>query len=211
MSGDEGAAYAVQIMDASFKLCLQKTNAGVLMAHSKLLANGTALYSYVSTPFKIASLSKGEYIHSESNLFHGDVPSQLIVGLVSNDAFSGNYKSPFNFQRSTVICWPYTSMDNRTRPNRYNPTSPEKTYVEAYRTLSVFRSDVDFSYAAYGGGNAIYVLNVDDDVDFNTKRRGDCRLEIRFGTALSESVTVIMYGKFPRIVLEDQSHSVLLK
>jgi hypothetical protein len=27
MSGDEGAAYAVQIMDASFKLCLQKTNA----------------------------------------------------------------------------------------------------------------------------------------------------------------------------------------
>jgi hypothetical protein len=32
MSGEEGAAYAVQILDASFKLCLQKPNAGVLMA-----------------------------------------------------------------------------------------------------------------------------------------------------------------------------------
>jgi len=44
MSSEEGAAYAVQILDASFKLCLQKPNAGVLMAHSKLLANGTAMY-----------------------------------------------------------------------------------------------------------------------------------------------------------------------
>jgi hypothetical protein len=46
-------------------------------------------------------------------------------------------------------------------------------------------------------GYAIYVLNVNDHVDFNTKRRGDCRLEIRFGMALPESVTVLMYGKFP--------------
>ena len=38
MSSDEGAAYAVQIMHASFKLCLQKPNAGVLMNNSKLLA-----------------------------------------------------------------------------------------------------------------------------------------------------------------------------
>jgi hypothetical protein len=69
------------------------------MAHSKLLADGTAMHPYVSTSFKIASLSKGEYSHSESNLFQGDVPSQLIVGLVSSEAFSGNYKkSPFNFQ-----------------------------------------------------------------------------------------------------------------
>ena len=99
MSGDEGAAYAVQSLDASFKLCLQKSNAGVLIAHSKLSANGTAMYPYVSTSFKIASLSKGEYSHSENNLFQGDVPSQLIVGLVSRESFSGNYKkSPFNFQ-----------------------------------------------------------------------------------------------------------------
>ena len=57
------------------------------------------MYPYVSTSFKIASLSKGEYSHSESNLFQGDVPSQLIVGLVSSETFSENYKkSPFNFQ-----------------------------------------------------------------------------------------------------------------
>jgi hypothetical protein len=47
ISGEEGAAYAVQILDASFKLCLQKPNAGVLKTHSKLLTNGMAMYPYV--------------------------------------------------------------------------------------------------------------------------------------------------------------------
>ena len=83
--------------------------------------------------------------------------------------------------------------------------------MEAHRTLSAFRNNVDVSYSDYGGGYVIYVPNVDDDVDFNTKRRGDCRLEIRFDTALPESVTVLMYGKFPRIVHVDQSRSVLLQ
>ena len=83
--------------------------------------------------------------------------------------------------------------------------------MEAYRTLTAFRNVVDVSYAAYGGGYAIYVLNVDEDADFNTKCRGDCGLQIRFGTGLPESVTVLMYGKFPRIVHVDQSRSVLLQ
>ena len=83
--------------------------------------------------------------------------------------------------------------------------------MEAYRTFSAFRNEVDVSYSDYGGGYAIYVLNVDNDVDFNTKRRGDCRLKIKFGTALPESVTVLMYGKFPRIVHVDPSRSVLLQ
>jgi hypothetical protein len=141
MSSDEGAAYAVQILHASFKLCLQKPNAGVLMNNSKLLANGTAMYLYVSTSCKIASLYNGEYSHSESNLFQGDAPSQLIIGFVSSEAFSGNYKkSPFNFQPFDCNLWPCTSTDNRTRPNRKNPTSPEKNYVEVYRTLSAFEA-----------------------------------------------------------------------
>ena len=69
--------------------------------------------------------------------------------------------------------------------------------MEAYRTLTAFRSDVDIPYFEFIGG---YVLNVDDVNDFNTKRREDCRLELRFTTALPESVTVLVYGKFPTIM-----------
>jgi hypothetical protein len=134
------------------------------MAHSKLLLNGTAMYPYVSTSFKIASLSKGEYSHSESNLFQGEVPSQLIVGLVRSEAFSGNYKkSPFNFLPfdCNFLALYVDEQSYPTKPLQPNFTG--KNYVEAYRTLSAFRNDVDVSYSDYGGGYAIYVLNVDDD------------------------------------------------
>ena len=53
MSSDDGAAYKVQILDASFKLCVQKPNGGVLMAHSKLLGDATPMYPYVHRSLKI--------------------------------------------------------------------------------------------------------------------------------------------------------------
>jgi hypothetical protein len=171
------------------------------MGHSKLSAKGTAMYPYVSTSCKIASLSKGEHSHSESNLFQGDFPSQLIVGLVSSEAFSGNYKkSPFNFQPFDCN-FLALYVDGQSYPAKpLQPNFTGKNYVQAYRTWSAFRNDANVSYAAYGGGYAIYVLNVDDDIDFNTKRRGDCRLEIRFGTpyrkALQFSCTASFLGSY---------------
>ena len=135
MSSEEGAAYAVQILDASFKLCLQKPYAGVLMAHSKLLA----MHPYVCTSFKIASMFKGEYNHSESNLFQGDVPSQLIVGLVSSEAFSGNYrKSPFHFQPFDCNFLALYVKGQSYTAKPLQPNFAGKNYVEAYRTLSAF-------------------------------------------------------------------------
>lgn len=212
MSSVENAAYKTQIVDASFKLCVQKPNAGVLMAHSKLLQDETALYPHLSSRFKIASVSKGEYSHSQNNLFEGEVPSQLIVGLVSSAAYGGDYKkSPFRFQ--TFDCnFLALYVDGQSYPAKpLQPNFSEHNYVEAYRTLTAFRSDIDVSLADFNGGYALFVLNIDDNVDFNTKRRGDCRLELKFGAPLPESVTVLMYGKFPRIMHVDHSRSVLLQ
>ncbi|CAG2210259.1 unnamed protein product [Mytilus edulis] len=184
-------------MDASFKLCVQKPNAGVLMAHSKLLKDSSAIYPYVSSSFKIASVSKGEYSHSQNNLFMGEVPSQLIVVLVSSAAYEGDYKrSPYHFPAFDCN---FIAMyvDGQSYPAKpLQPNFLGHNVVEAYRSLTAIRKDVNISLSDYTGGYAIYVLNVDENVDFNTKRREDCRLEVRFGTALSESVTILMYGKF---------------
>jgi hypothetical protein len=213
MSNVENASYKVQIVDASFKLCVQKPNAGVLMAHNKLLEDETAIYPHLSSRFKIASVSKGEYSHSQNNLFEGEMPSQLIVALVSSAAYRGDYKkSPFFFQPfgcSFLALY----IDGQSYPSK--PLSPTLTgnnnCVEAYRTLTAFRRDIDISLQEFRSGYTLFALNIDDNVDFNTKRRGDCRLELRFDNPLPESVTILMYGKFPRILHVDQSRSVLLQ
>ena len=212
MSSDDDAAYRVQILDAALKLYLQKPNAGVLMAHNQLLGNSTAMYPFISSHIKIASVSQGEYGFIENNLFQGDVPTQLIVALVSSEAYSGSYKkSPFNFQGfdCNFLALYIDGQSYPCQPLQCN--FGEKNYVDAYKTLASFRDDVDISYSDFGGGYALFVLNVDDRLDFNAKRRGDCRLEIKFGTSLPESVTVLMYGKFPKIMHVDQSRRVLLQ
>lgn len=212
MSSNDGASYKVQILDAGFKLCLQKPNAGVLMAHSKLIGDAAAIYPYVNSNLKTASLSKGEYSHTQNNLFLGEIPSKLIVGLVSSAAYEGDYKrSPFNFQAFDCN-FLALYVDGQSYPAKpLQPNFLGKNCTEAYRTLTAIRRDVNISLSDYRGGCALFVLNVDDNVDFNTKRKGDCRLEIRFGTALPESVTVLMYSKFPIILQIDESRSVLLQ
>lgn len=212
MSSDATAAYRVQLMDATLKLCLQKPNAGVLMAHNQLLGNATAMYPFVCSDIKVASVPQGEYAFVENNLFQGDVPSQLIVALVSSKAFSGTYKkSPFNFQGFDCN---FLSLyvDGQSYPTQpLQPNFPGRLYVDAYKALASIREDVNISYFEFAGGYTIFVIDVENHLDFNAKRRGDCRLEIKFGKALPESVTVLMYGKFPKVMHVDQSRRVLLQ
>lgn len=49
MSSDVNATFRVQLLNAVFKLCLQKSKAGVLTAHNQLLENTTAMYPFVSS------------------------------------------------------------------------------------------------------------------------------------------------------------------
>ena len=50
ISNEDDASYEVQILDVSFNLCLQKPNAGVLIAHTNLIAYQIRylIYSYES-------------------------------------------------------------------------------------------------------------------------------------------------------------------
>jgi hypothetical protein len=53
MSPSDDATYKVQIVEASFKLCVQKPNSGVLMSHAKLLKRMPAVYPYIRSDLKI--------------------------------------------------------------------------------------------------------------------------------------------------------------
>lgn len=202
MSDVENASYKTQIVDASFKLCVQKPNAGVSMAHSKLLEDETAIYPHRSSRFKIASVSKGEYSHNQNNLFEGENPSQLIVGLVSSAAYKGDYKrSSFFFQ--TFDCnFLALYVDGQSYPAKpLQLNFAEANCVEAYRTLTAFSSDIDVSLRDFRGGYALFVLNIDDNVDFNTKRRG--RLHI--GAEIRHPFTGKRDGNHVRKISQDNA------
>ena len=100
-------------------------------------------------------------------------------------------------------------VDGQSLPTKpLQPQYADRNYLSAYQTLQSIGSDVWITRDEYPQGYALYVLDVNPHVDFNTKRRGHCRLELRFAKALPESVTLIMYGKFPEMYRINQSRSV---
>ena len=202
----------VQLVDVRFKLCVQRLNGGVLVAHEKLFQNQPALYPYLRSEIKTASIAPGQYGFNADDTFQGLVPSKLVVGLVSSAAYTGDYsRNPLNFQTydcSSVGLY----VDGQSYPAQpLQPNYSADQFVDCYRTLTLFRKDINVSRNDYKYGYCLYVLDVDPYYTFNTKRKGHCRLELKFAKPLPESVTLIMYAKFPEILHINQSRAVYLK
>lgn len=84
-------------------------------------------------------------------------------------------------------------------------------FVEVYRSLKACTDHIDISLLGFKRGYITFVFDIDDNIDFNTKRREDCRLELRFGSALPENITLLHYGKFPKVLQVDESRRVYLQ
>lgn len=101
-------------------MCVKPNPCG-LIAHTNMIKELPAIYPYMNSTLAVASISKGEYGHSENNLFQGEIPSQLILTLMESNSFGGLYKkNPFSSNRSTVISCLYTLTNNRILQSLYN-------------------------------------------------------------------------------------------
>ncbi len=167
----------IQIVDASFKICLQKVNSTVLMAHGNMLKKIPAVYPYLRSEIKVASIASGQYSFSADDLFQGLVPNRLIVGLMASAGYSGNYdKSPFYFGHYDCNSLG-VYVDGQSFPAKpLHPDYENDIYVDCYRTLATFRDDININQSDYKNGYCLYVLDINPYQTFNTKRRGHCRL-----------------------------------
>ena len=204
--------YKAQIVDARFKLCIQRPQSAILLAHEKLIQDGPAIYPYLRSEIKTMSIASGQYSFSADDAFQGQVPCKLIVGMVSAKAYTGDYEqNPFNFKHYDCGLVGFY-VDGTSYPSKaLQPNYEGDQYVDCYKTLTTFRKDVNVSYSEYKKGYCLYVLDIDPYYSFNTKRKGHCRLELGFSKPLPESVTVILYATFPEVLNIDKSRSVFVK
>ena len=198
----------VQVVDAFFRLCVQRIDGGLMMAHEKMIKIEPAIYPYLKSDIKTTSIASGQYSFSVDDVFQGLVPCKLIVGLVSSAAYMGDYrKNPFYFRDYDCSSVGFY-VDGQSYPSQpLRPNYEANQYIDSYRTLTTFRKDVNIDRYDYIKGYCLYVLEVDPYYSFNTKRKGHCRLEMKFARPLPESVTLILYATFPEILHIDASRS----
>ena len=204
-SGGEDCGRLFQTLCPTFRLRTHRTN-------ERLIQMQAAIYPYLRTEIKTTSIASGQYSFSSNDIFQGLVPNKLIVGLVSSAAYMEDYSIiPFYFKHydCSSVSFYVDGQSYPSQPLQLNYEADQ--YVGCYRTLTTFRNDVNVDRYDYKEGHCFYVLEVDPYYSFNIKRKGHCRLELKFTEPLPESVTLTLNANFPEILNIEQSRSVFVR
>ena len=66
-----------------------------MVSHNEALKIGPALYSIRQSQLKCYGIATGAFTHTIDRLFYRGVPTTIVVGLVSSEAYAGSYKKNF--------------------------------------------------------------------------------------------------------------------
>ena len=157
---------------------------------------------------------------NHEKLFTGQLPSRLIIGYVDNDAFNGNYiKNPFNFKHY-ALSEISLHHDGNTQPVKpLKPNFANRHYIQAYMSLFSGTGKEnrdegnDIAREDYPNGCALFAFDLSQDLaeegHFNLAKQGTVRVELKFGTALPNTVIVIAYAEFENVIEIDRNRNIV--
>jgi hypothetical protein len=213
-------AYKVKILSAVLYVRKIRLNPSVFLAHAKALEIGNAKYPLKRVECKTFSVSAGSRSHNQENLFLGQLPVKLVMGIVDNDAFNGTYlKNPFNFKHHDLN---YISVliDGQQQPIKpLQPDFANNLVVQSY--LSLFSGtgkllkdeDNGITREDYGNGYTLFAYDLTPDLSedgghFNLIKQGSLRVELHFANALPHTVNVVVYAEFENVLEVDKNRNV---
>jgi len=127
----------VMITKAAMFVRKVKLSPSVFLAHAKALENGTAKYPIRRVVCKTFTVPQGFRDISHEKLFSGQLPTRVVVGLVTNEAFNGHReRNPFNFQHfivTEISLYLDGQQQEGIKPMELN--YPDGQYIRAYNTL----------------------------------------------------------------------------
>lgn len=229
MAASDDVQYVTVIEDAILKVCHVLPMPQMLTAHQETLnKKHLALYPYLKSELKRFTVTAGVYDFTKDDIFQQMIPTKLIVCMVNNEALSGSYKkNPFNFHHYN-LSFIEVSVDGESVPGRalqtkFMPNHYFGNYIGAYMAMSrgYWVQDIDHAITRYdfSGGYALFCFDLepeirpdkgDEDEFWPTSKTGNLRVEMHFSEALPETISVIMYGMFPKTIAVHHTRSVIL-
>ena len=91
MATGTNPAYKVVVQSASMFVRKVKVSSGVMLGRMKALEKGTAKYPIKRNLCKMVSVPHGNLSLTQDHVFLGQLPSRIVVGCVTNEAFNGRY------------------------------------------------------------------------------------------------------------------------
>ena len=154
------------------------------------------------------------------NVFQGQWPNRVFVGMVDNDLFTGTYKkNPFNFKHqnlSKIACLVNgESLPGQPLKMNFN----RDHFLDGYKSLfvstgkinrdegiNIKRSEYKYGYTLFGFDISPSTCNGGHQEPI---KRGTLRLELEFQQALANTITVLLYSDFDNTISIDKFRNVI--
>lgn len=215
------AEYKINIMEASLMVRRVKINPSVLIAHAKYLEVCTAKYPVTRVDVKAFTIPSEVLGKTLDNVYLGQLPTRVILGLVSNKAFNGSSKhNPYNFDHYNVNFLALYVDGQQVPAKALQPDfATDGLYAQCYHTLFSgcgihYKNNGNaVSREMYPNGFCLYAFDLTPDLSaqsshWNLIRRGSLRIEIKFCIALTEAVNCIVFGEFSNVIEIDKYRNV---
>ena len=224
MADDATKKYKLEYSNLKLKFNMIKVSPGVILGHAEALNKSNALYPFVRVEMMNHSVPRGESNVNLYNICTKSVPSRLVLGMVTADAFNGSYsKNPFNFQHFNIgeisLVVNETIIGGKPLSVNFGDTTG-RNYVDAYNQMfaTTGTEGKDFGnnirLEEYNKGYTLFCFNLEPFEKpgkyYNLINTGYVRLSLQFRQALSQTIVLIIYTEHLDMFQIDGSRNVLL-
>ncbi len=188
-----------------------------------ILTKTPLLYPFMRTEMRTVSIPAGTFSKTFEDLFQGEVPTRMLVGMVDGDAYNGNYGlNPLRFKHFNVASMGFYVNGEPTPREPYELNFTEGQYLDGLKSLydvagkSFENTNIPINRDQYRQGFALIGFEVDPTTSANFDylgkyKAGRTRLAVRFHKALKKTTTLIVYATFPEVMQIDKARIPCLR
>lgn len=214
--------FVIEIQSASLYVRKISVSPSVLIGHEKALEKGVIKMPIRRVEVRTFSLPNGLHSSTIPNAFIGQLPSRIILGLVSNTSFNGSSnKNPFKFRHYNLsyLC---VLNDGRMIPAKpYQPNYDNNLYARSYMSLFTDLNryhtspNINISFEEYKQGYTLYSIDLTPDLaasesHASVNKSGNIAIDLKFDTALPETVNLIVYAEFKNLIELDRARNIFI-
>ena len=200
-----------------------KVAPAISLGHAVALKQATAKYPIRRVDCKVLFIPGGFPTFSPDNIFLGQIPKRIVLGLVDTEAYNGSYRTnPFDFKHHNLTqVGVYVDGEQipRKPPFLKFDEAGGQNFIAGFQSLfcGIGKLSQDtgnqMTRSDYGQGYTLFVFNLTPDYcpgdHFELIKQGNLRVELHFAQPLANTVNLIIYAKFQNMIEIDANRNVL--
>ena len=188
---DVTESFKVDILSAKLFVRKLKITPSLCLAHERILQQKTEKYPTTRVECKVIHLPQGQKSFTHDNLFLGQLPKRIVLGIVDNCAFNGDISlNPYNFQHCNLN-YLAVHLDGQQVP--WAPLQPSfsgSSYIRAFYTQFTGGDGIScdtgntIGREQFVNGHALYCFDLTPDLSSSCGHHFSVTKKFTIGTGI---------------------------